>query len=448
MTFPPLWSAEVEARVRAEARNLDSQERPQEVRFCTRCVVSNQRPRIRFDDYGVCSACQYAERKKYGRKHTDGKRWGIDWAAREAELKALLDKHRRSSGYDVIVPCSGGKDSSMIAYRLKHEYGMHPLCVRFAPFMETEIGRKNWESLGEEFDRLDFGPAGNLHRKLARLAFEFYGDPFQPFVYGQLAWPMWAAVDRDVGLVMYGENGEAEYGGDPAANDKPCWDTKDWDRVYSKGAGIEALLAEGVHIGAIMEEESRAASEFYRMPSLDPDVEVVLRPGTVAYTDVAAQFHWFGYYRRWHPQENYYYASEHTGFEANEERSEGTYSKYASLDDKLDGFHYFMAFVKFGIGRATSDAAHEVRDGDITREEAIALVKRYDGEFPGRHLDECLDYLGMDRQQLEHVIDRFRAPHVWDCTGIVSGADGTTIFPVSRIWQLKHAVYDKETVAA
>ncbi|MGI9504530.1 MAG: hypothetical protein ACR2RE_15910, partial [Geminicoccaceae bacterium] len=107
-----------------------------------------------------------------------------------------------------------------------------------------------------------------------------------------------------------------------------------------------------------------------------------------------------------------YHAAETTGFEANSERSEGTYSKYASIDDKLDGLHYYMAYVKFGIGRCTSDAAHEVRDGEITRDEALALVRRFDGEFPTRHLSECLDYLGMDRAYLADVIERFRGPQV------------------------------------
>ena len=85
--------------------------------------------------------------------------------------------------------------------------------------------------------------------------------------------------------------------------------------------------------------------------------------------------HFYSYYKFWHPQENYYYAKEHMNFLANPERSEGTFSKYASLDDKLDGFHYYLSTIKFGIGRCTSDTAHEIRDGKITREEGIALPR-------------------------------------------------------------------------
>jgi N-acetyl sugar amidotransferase len=384
MTYPPLWSAEIDARIRAEATNLDPQERPAHVQMCTQCVVTNQRPRIVFDDEGVCSACRYAERKRNG---------SIDWLARGAELIQLLDRHRMPSGYDVVVPCSGGKDSSFVAVTLRDEYGMRPLCATFAPFMYTDIGRRNMEAFVHAgFDVVTAAPNGLLHRKLARLAFEFYGDPWQPFAYGQLCWPMQVAAQNDINLVFFGENGEAEYGGDPSADDKPCWDFEDWDRVYTKGVAVDQLVELAVTLGALTKEECDTVSPFYRLP------------GPVGHPE----FHWLGYYKRWHPQGNYYLASEKTGFEPNTERSEGTYSKYASIDDKLDGLHFWMAYQKFGIGRCTSDAAHEIRDGEIDRDEGLALVKRFDGELPVKYLEECLEYLQMDRDYLDVVAERFR----------------------------------------
>ena len=96
-------------------------ELPKEVKFCKKCVMSNQRPRIFFDAEGVCGPCRYTERKKLN---------DIDYSLRKKELELLLDKYRSKNGeYDVVVPCSGGKDSSTIAHKLKHEWGMNPLCV-------------------------------------------------------------------------------------------------------------------------------------------------------------------------------------------------------------------------------------------------------------------------------------------------------------------------------
>ena len=126
------------------------------------------------------------------------------------------------------------------------------------------------------------------------------------------------------------------------------------------------------------------------------------------------------------PQDNFYYAREHTGFEVNPERTEGTYSKYASIDDRMDGFHYYLAYIKFGIGRATSDAAHEVRDGHLTREEAVALVHKYDGEFPVKYYQEFLEYLDITDDDFMRVGDGWRQPHIW-----YQGRNG---------WQLKKKV--------
>ena len=96
---------------------------------------------------------------------------------------------------------------------------------------------------------------------------------------------------------------------------------------------------------------------------------------------------------------------------------EGTYSKYNSIDDKVDGFHYWTGFVKFGIGRCTHEASQEIRHGHITREEGVALVHRFDGEFPEKHFPAVLDYLGMERDEFFEIADSFRSPHLWRKTG-------------------------------
>ena len=140
--------------------------------------------------------------------------------------------------------------------------------------------------------------------------------------------------------------------------------------------------------------------------------------------------HFMGYYKFWDPQENFYYCTEHTGFTPNTERSEGTYSKYASLDDRIDGYHYYLAYIKFGIGRATSDAAHEIRDGKITREEGIALVRRYDGEFPKKHFEEFLEYCSITEKQFDEIMDSWRSDHLWE------RVDGS--------WRLKHPIWNEE----
>jgi N-acetyl sugar amidotransferase len=281
---------------------------------------------------------------------------------------------------------------------------MHPLTVTWAPFAYTDIGWKNFYNFTQSgFNNLLCHPNGVFHRKLARLAFEELGDAWQPFTYGQICYAFHIALKFNIKLVFFGENGEAEYGGDPKNNYKSHMPLEDWAILYFKGPQIDDLIKNGLE----------TKDYFSRKDFDDSDLNFYRSPKPEDLKGKGIEMHWYSYYQRWVPQENYYYAIENTGFEANSERSEGTYSKYASLDDKMDGFHFYLAFIKFGIGRATSDASHEVRDGHITREEAVALVHRYDGEFPAKYFKEFLAYLDIDEEYFWKVVNSWRHPRIW-----------------------------------
>ena len=129
------------------------------------------------------------------------------------------------------------------------------------------------------------------------------------------------------------------------------------------------------------------------------------------------EVHYLGYYVRWDPQECYYYAAENTGFQANPVRTEGTYSKYSSIDDKIDPFHYYTTLIKFGLGRCSYDAAQEVRNEKITRNEAIELVRKFDHEFPKKYFEDFLRYINIDKDLFFKTINHFRSPHLWEKKG-------------------------------
>jgi len=356
---------------------------PAEVMYCKKCTISNQRPRISFDEHGVCSACNYADYKRR-----------IDWSKREDALVALLDKHRRHDGsYDIVVPVSGGKDGGFVAHQLKHRYGMNPLTVTWAPHLYTDIGQQNLQNFVDAgFDNVLGRPDGSVHRLMTRLAFIHLGDPFQPFIYGQTNFPLRTAVQYGVPLIMYGENGEVEYGGEMKNAEVPTRDISDHNGHYFSGLPPEVWKAYGL---------------------TEKDLYSYLAPSPEEIKANNTEIHFFGYYKFWDPQENFYYCQEHNNFQPSPERTEGTYSKYASLDDKLDGFHYYLAYIKFGIGRATSDTAHEIRDNKITREEGVALVKKFDGEFPKRYYKAFLEYCDITDALFKEVIESWRSDHLW-----------------------------------
>ncbi|WP_165323638.1 N-acetyl sugar amidotransferase [Rhizorhabdus phycosphaerae] len=393
---------------------------PRDVVFCRKCVISNQRPSstvefkhkadekkatIGFDEDGVCDACRYHEVKDER----------IDWKKREDQLVALLDKFRRTDGgYDVVVPGSGGKDSAYTSHMLKYRYGMNPLTVTWAPHLYTDIGWKNfeaWTHVGGH-DNLLFTPNGKLHRLLTSLAFKNLLHPFQPFIVGQRIIGPAIAAKFDIPLVMYGEN-QAEYGNNPDDNYVPTMDRK----FFSTQDPLEMRLG-GVPVADIIRDHGFTINDF--APYIPPSAEQLEKKNI--------EVHYLGYYLKWDPQECYYYAVENTGFQANSERTPGTYSKYSSIDDKIDMFHYFTTLIKFGIGRATYDAAQEIRNGKITRSEGVHLVRKYDQEFPAKYYEDFLDYVGMTDPEFWETVDRFRSPHLWEKSG--------------NGWQLRHVVED------
>jgi N-acetyl sugar amidotransferase len=408
---------------------------PQQVQFCKKCVISNQRPNsavefehtedskkntIHFDENGVCDACRLTEQKKKT----------IDWGERERELRDLCDRHRKNDGtYDCLVPGSGGKDSFYAAHILKERYGMHPLTVTWAPHIYTDWGWKNFQAwIHAGFDNFLCTPNGRIHRLLTRLAVENLFHPFQPFIFGQKNLAPKMALLFDLPLVFYGEN-EAEYGNPIADNEMAKRDgsffaTNDFSNVHLGGTSLMDL------------------KEFFGVELHDAQPYLPADPHALQEKNVGV--HYLGYYLKWHPQSCYYYSVEHGGFQASPERTPGTYSKYNSIDDRIDDFHYFTTYIKFGIGRSSYDAAQEIRSGDITREEGVALVKRFDGEFPERFVDEIFRYLSLPEKEFPQastmfeqpvitrdyflsLTDKFRSPHLWNYD--------------NGEWKLRHTVF-------
>ena len=377
---------------------------PSKIIFCKRCVMSNQRPSsypefrhtpdrktptLHIDAEGVCDACRYAEKKEE-----------IDWQQREKELLSLLDRYRRQDGfYDCVVPGSGGKDSAYGAHVLKYKYDMHPLTVTWPPFLYTDYGWKNfrnWIEVGG-FDNITFKPNGRVHKMLTKLAIEKLLHPFQTFILGQKNLAPKIALQYGIPLIFYGE-AEAEYGNPIAETSKSLR-----DQSYYAMKELSEIHLGGVSIAELIDKYKFALNDL--MPYLPADYKDL--------EQARIEVHYLGYYLKWTPQESYYYAVENTAFQARPFRTQGTYSKYNSIDDKIDDLHYYTTHIKFGLGRASYDASQEIRNRHITRDEGVALVHRFDGEFPDRYFNEVLDYLDMDVDGFHALCDRFRSPHLW-----------------------------------
>lgn len=388
---------------------------PVDVKFCKNCCMTNQRPcsvneyehtreskkqTIQFDAEGVCAACRNKEKQHLT----------IDWKQRERELIDLCNRYRKTDGsYDCIVPGSGGKDSVFASHLLKYKYGMHPLTVTWSPHLYTDIGWKNFQAWIHKggFDNFLFTPNGKAHRLLTRLAVLNLLHPFQPFILGQKTFVAKMCAQFNIPLAFYGEM-PGEYGtsaGVHAGDEKKFGNkpgsgfTKD---MYG-GRNAQDLFLGGEKISDIIKKHNVSLNDLLAYLPLEYQ----------EFKKKEIDIYYLGYFIKWDAQECFYYSVDHTGFEANPVRTEGTYSKYNSLDDKVDGFFYYSTYIKFGMGRAMQDVAQEIRNRKITTEEGKALIKKYDGEFPQRYYKEFLEYIDITDQEFKALCDEFRSPHLW-----------------------------------
>jgi N-acetyl sugar amidotransferase len=376
---------------------------PLKVEYCKKCAVSNQRPSSAIEfkqkkgdkkEYiyfvnGICDACTYLEKKKT-----------INWTVREEELLELCDKHRKHNGeYDCIVPGSGGKDSVLAAHILKYKFNMNPLTVTWPPNLYTDIGIHNFHAwLSSGLANYSYFPNQKVHRKLTELAFKKLVHPFQPFILGQKNIAPKLSILFNIPLVFYGEN-EAEYGNASENNDSPIRAKK----YYSANEEIKNIYLAGYPAEDLIKKYSWKLS----------DIEAYLPVDEYKLEKTQTEIHYLGYYLNWHPQEAYYYSVENTDFLPNYRRTEGSYSKYNSLDDKMDWLHWYTYHAKFGIGRATEEISQEIRNEDITRSEGISLIKRFDGEYPDIYLNDILNYLDVSKVEFDEIIDASRPDHLW-----------------------------------
>ncbi len=367
---------------------------PKKIEFCSVCVTSNQRPRIVFKN-GVCSACTYHKEIKSK----------INWKDREKKLIKLLNKYKSKDGsWDILVPVSGGRDSSYVAYELKHKYKMNPLCINFAPFRYTDIGFKNFQNFSfNGFNVLSFYPNGKIYRALSRVAFEELGDNFTPFVFGQMGYVQHIATKFNIKLVFYGELAELEYGGNPSEVKDGVIKREKMEKHYFKGSSVKELIKYSIkNYPEIIKKNdfTEADIKMFEVPK-----------------NLKGKNNWYSYYNYWKPQLNYYFTFKKVDFRPKFLRSEGTYTRCNSLDDQLDWLHYYMMFIKLGIGRATSDACRDIREGLITREEGCNLVKQFDHEILEKNIENACDYLKLKRNKFDQIVDSFRLNHIWKKVG-------------------------------
>lgn len=346
--------------------------------WCKNCLNMSTRPRIEFDDRGWCNACQWMDEKKV-----------FDWSKREAELSKLLDKYRSSNGgFDCVVPVSGGKDGSYVAYQLKNKYGMNPLAITVAPPLSLEIGDQNLKNfINAGFNHIHINADVNIMRQLNKLGFIEKGFPYYGWLIAIQSAVTRTALNFNIPLIFYGEDGEVEYGGSTETKNDSLMSIEYQKKVWFEG-GYDLVMNK-------VKVNNPSELYFWNFPSDEEVNDKDLHTAT------------WSHFEAWDSYRNYVVAKEHCGLQENEENGSGTFTNFAQNDQALYALHVYLMYLKFGFGRATQDAGIEIRRGAMTRSQALNLVQMYDNEYPEQFEDLYLDYFEMTKNDFDAVLDKY-----------------------------------------
>lgn len=362
--------------------------------YCTRCVYpANTRPGIVFDEWGVCSGCRLIESRPV-----------INWQEREKMLRELLREYQakqRAKGnpYDCIIPVSGGKDSTYQTWLMRTKYQMNPLLVTYNHTYNTPLGLRNLTNLIEKMDcnLLRYTTAPGSARRLSSYMLKKVGDITWHYHAGIMTFPIQAAVMYDVPLVVWGEEGFSELMGMHNQDDFVEFTKKKRQEHSMRGFEPEDLLNDP------------------ECPLTPYDLAPFFYPSDEQLEAVGVCGIYLSNYISWNARQQTEFVIKELGFETAQQR-ERTFNLYDKLDDiHANGLHDYLKFLKFGYGRATDDAATEIRHGRMTREQGIDMVMRYDAVRPS-DMDIFLQVNQMTENELLTLIEPMRDKSIWQQT--------------------------------
>jgi len=346
--------------------------------------MPNTKPDLHFDESGVCDAC-----RTQSDKDTD-----IDWKQREKHFLALVDKYKSNNDYDCIIGVSGGKDSTFQVLKVL-EMGLNPLCICFEPTIPTEIGRKNLDNLnnlGVDLIHIKRNPI--VYKKLAKEAFKRTGDNEWQHHLGIFTVVPKFAVKFNIPLIIWGESPQMEYGGPAASKDRNFLD-RQWLEEF--GGLLGNRITDMVGVDGLTSK----------------DLSLYTYESDESINKVGVTGLFLGYYFKWDLREVVKKSKEH-GFSITDRPVETTYENFENLDCYSNHLHDYLKYVKYGFGRATDNACLDVRLGYINREEAVRLVRKYDGIPPKKAIKEYIEYTGFSKDEFFKIIDSFTNKRIFE----------------------------------
>jgi N-acetyl sugar amidotransferase len=367
-----------------------------QMKWCKTCVLPDSRPDLAIGPDGICNACRAHARR------TD-----IDWESRAAAFTAVATNAKaRGAGYDCLIPVSGGKDSTWQVVKCL-EHGLRPLAVTWRPPGRTAIGQRNLDNLiSLGVDHIDYSFNPKVERAFMLKAFERFGTPALPMHMGVYNMPLTLAYRFDIPLVVWGENSADEYGSH--------------DEVARGFALTEAWLnRHGVTHGT-------GPKDWIDSELSERDLTPYFRPRGQDLVAKGITGIFLGYYFPWDPETSLDVAARH-GFERLADGPKTGLYDYAGIDDDFISVHHHIKWYKFGFTRLFDHLALEIRNGRMTRQQAIHVIRERGDQTPYADIDRFCEFLGIDRRRFGEIVERFRNPKVWQRENGVWKIDGFLI---------------------
>jgi N-acetyl sugar amidotransferase len=360
------------------------------VTYCKLCTYPFVAVNLSIDDEGICASCRTAEQFE--------KLPPEFWHKRKQLFERHIQEIRQNnkSNYDCLIPVSGGKDSYYQTHLMIAEYGLKPLLVTYHGNNYLPEGNYNRDRMREVFnaDHLVMGPSVEVLKKLNRLCFRKMGDMNWHGHCGIMTYPIQVAVKFNVPLMVWGEI---------------AWDISG---MFEPDDFVEFSAR-------VRHEHQLRGYEWYDMLN-DPiehlterDMSWAKYPSDDEILRVGVRGLYIGNFFKWDPNKHTRLIEEKYGWKAAEKPFERTYRTASNLDDRYEnGVHDLLKFIKFGYGRASDHSSKDIRTGYMTRDEGIAMVRKYD-HVVSQDLYYWLDYVGMSEGEFWATADRFRDPRVW-----------------------------------
>lgn len=364
-----------------------------ELKRCSSCITPETHETIVFDNKGVCNICNNQEIKEK-----------IDWKKGKQDLDALVESYRGKNDYDCIVPFSGGKDSTWTLYYLMKEYKLKPLVVRFDHgFLRSGVQEntiKTLRKLGCDFHH--FTPNWKIVQKLMLQSFLEKGDFCWHCHTGIFAYPMQVALRFNVPLVFWGEP-SSEYTAYYSYDQPEEVDEKRFNRFVNLGINAEDML---VRLQGTVDERDLKP---FRYPALKD-----LRK--IGYRSVC-----LGSYVPWDVKKQSAIIRKELDWKGDQVENVPPEYDYEKIECYMQGVRDYIKFIKRGYTRPTHLASIDIRNHRMQRNEALFLIKKYEGKRPPS-LDLFLKFVGLTEEEfIQIAMSHGVSPHVHDPKSITPG---------------------------